>query len=152
MRQWGRPAADGAPDKTPHVVVAGTAAVDKPVEKTPLTAEPVGLELTGIEEKQTAEGGIETGAVSAAKPDGPPAAKAESGPPIESVGPGLKTEKDSPAGAPDSTKAARTEVIAPAEGPLGQTAAGGGRTVVAGAHDRDRIDRRESCQASVSVA
>jgi hypothetical protein len=120
MRQWARPAADGVPDKTPHVVVAGAAAVDKPVEKTPLTAEPVGLELTGIEltgieEKQTDEGDIETGPVLAAKADGP-AAKAETGPPIESAGPGLKTEKDSPAGAPASTKAARTEAIAPTEG------------------------------------
>lgn len=114
MRQWARPAADGAPDKTSQVVVAGTAAVDKPVEETPLTAEPVGLELTGIEEEQTTEGDIETGAVSAAKPEGPPAAKAETGPPIESVGPGLKTEKDSPAGAP----AILTEVVVtPAEGP-----------------------------------
>jgi hypothetical protein len=115
MRQWARPAADGVPDKTPHVVVAGTA-VDKPVEKAPLTAEPVVLELTGIEAKQRAEGDIETGPVLAAKPDGP-AAKAETGPPIENVGSGLKTEKDSPAGAPASTKAVRTEVIAPAEGP-----------------------------------
>jgi Bacterial SH3 domain len=114
MRQWGRPAADGLPDKAPHVAVAGTAAVDKPIERSPLTAEPVSPESTGIKDKQTAEGDLETGTVLAAKPDGP-AANADMGPPIES--PGLETEKDSPAGAPDGAKAIRTEVVTPAEEP-----------------------------------
>jgi hypothetical protein len=115
MRQWAQPAADVAPDRTVHAVVA--AAVDKPAEKPPQTAEPAVQGPTGIKDKPTAEGGIETGTASAAKPDEPPAAKAETAPPIESVAPGVKAETGSEAGTPAFTTITHTELVAPAEAP-----------------------------------
>jgi hypothetical protein len=116
-------AADSAPDKSVSPVVATATKADDAAERTLVTAQLDGSKPTGVEDKGTTKGGIETGSLVVARPEEPPVVKPAAEPPSEKLGSDAATEKDGPAGGATSAKAAPTDTPPPNEGPPSEKAA-----------------------------
>jgi len=106
-------AAADAPEAASRVV-ASAATADAPAGRLLPAAGPDGQGPLGVEGRQAGDGGLVTGATSAAKSDAPPADSSVPGRPTESVAPDLETPRADPPDARASAEAKETEPSAPA--------------------------------------